>query len=72
MDCSFITLREPYNNKRRRCDIAWLRATNDLYQGFFELNGKTISRFGKPWIKYYLWYMIFIYRSCNSNENVNI
>jgi hypothetical protein len=31
LGCSFITLREPYNNKRPRCDIAWLHVTNDLY-----------------------------------------
>ena len=34
MDCSFITLREPCNNQRPRCDIAWLHITNHLYHGF--------------------------------------
>ena len=30
----FITLREPCNNKRARCDIAWLHVTNHLYHSF--------------------------------------
>ena len=30
----FITLREPCNNQRPRCDIAWLNVTNHLYHGF--------------------------------------
>ena len=34
LDCSFITLREPCNNQRPRCDIAWLHVTNHLYHGF--------------------------------------
>ena len=28
---SFITLREPCNNQRPRCDIAWLHVINYLY-----------------------------------------
>ena len=32
--CSFITLREPCNNQRPRCDIARLHVTNHLYHGF--------------------------------------
>jgi hypothetical protein len=28
------TLREPCNNQRPRCDIAWLHATNHIYHGF--------------------------------------
>jgi hypothetical protein len=34
----FITLREPCNNQRPTCDIAWLHVTNYLYHGFPELN----------------------------------
>ena len=30
---SFITLREPCNNQRPRCQIAWLHVTNHLYHG---------------------------------------
>ena len=30
---SFITLREPCNNQRPRCEIAWLHVTNHLYHG---------------------------------------
>jgi hypothetical protein len=30
----FITLRQPCNNQRHRCDIAWLHVTNHLYHGF--------------------------------------
>jgi len=32
--CSFITLREPCNNQRPRCDSAWLHVTTHLYHGF--------------------------------------
>jgi len=39
LGCSFITLREPYNNQRPRCDIAWLHVTNYWYHSFPELNG---------------------------------
>jgi hypothetical protein len=43
--CSFITLREPCNNQRPRCDISWLYVTHHLYHGFFfELNGYAIER----------------------------
>jgi hypothetical protein len=31
LGCSFITFREPCNNQRPRCDIAWLHDTNHLY-----------------------------------------
>ena len=31
LGCCFITLREPCNNQRPRCDIAWLHVTNHLY-----------------------------------------
>jgi len=34
MGCSFITLREPCNNQRPACDIAWLHVTSHLYHGF--------------------------------------
>ena len=34
MGCSFITLREPYNNQRPRRDIAWLHVTIHLYHRF--------------------------------------
>ena len=34
MGYSFITLREPWNNQRPRCDIACLHVTNHLYHGF--------------------------------------
>jgi hypothetical protein len=34
-----ITLREPCNNQRLICDIAWRHAINQLYHGFPELNG---------------------------------
>ena len=30
----FITLREPCNNQRPRCDITWPHVTNHLYHGF--------------------------------------
>jgi hypothetical protein len=33
LGCYFITLKEPYNNQRPRCDIAWLHITNHLYHG---------------------------------------
>jgi len=32
--CSLITLNEPCNYQRPRCDITWLDATNNLYNGF--------------------------------------
>ena len=31
LGCSFITLREPFNNQLPRFDIAWLHVTNQLY-----------------------------------------
>ena len=34
MGCGFITLREPCNNQRSRCDIALLHVTNNIYLGF--------------------------------------
>ena len=34
LGCSCITLREPCNNQRPRCDITWLHVTNHLYHGF--------------------------------------
>ena len=34
MDCCCITLREPCNNQRPRCDIVWLHVTNHLFHGF--------------------------------------
>ena len=34
MHCSFITVREPCNSQRPRCDIAWFHVTNHLYHGF--------------------------------------
>jgi hypothetical protein len=34
LGCSFITLREPCNKQRPKCDIAWFRVTNHLYHGF--------------------------------------
>ena len=34
MGCSFITLREPCNNQRPACDIAWLHVTGHLYHCF--------------------------------------
>ena len=34
LSCSFITIREPCNNQRPRCDIARLHVTNHLYHGF--------------------------------------
>jgi hypothetical protein len=34
LGCSFITLREPCNNQRLRCDIAWLHVSNNIYLGF--------------------------------------
>ena len=34
---SFITLREPCNNQRPRCDIAQLHVTNHFYHGFQSL-----------------------------------
>ena len=34
LGCTFITLREPCNNQRLRCDIAWLHVTNHIYHGF--------------------------------------
>ena len=33
LGCYFITLKEPCNNQRPRCDIAWLHITNHLYHG---------------------------------------
>jgi hypothetical protein len=33
LGCSFIILREPCNNQRLRCDIAWLHVINYLYHG---------------------------------------
>ena len=44
LDCSFITLRESYNDQQLRCYIAWLHATNHLHHGFPELNDNTIKR----------------------------
>ena len=32
--CSFITLREPCNNQRPRCDIELLHVANKVYHGF--------------------------------------
>ena len=51
LDGSFITLREPYNNQRPRCDIAWLHVTNQLYRayGFPESRGINIT-----YTKYYV------------------
>ena len=34
LGCSFITLREPCNNQRSICAIAWLYVTNHLHHGF--------------------------------------
>ena len=34
LGCCFIILREPCNNQRVRCDIAWFHVTNHLYHGF--------------------------------------
>jgi hypothetical protein len=34
LGCSFISLIEPCNNQRPRCDIAWLHVTYHLYHGF--------------------------------------
>jgi len=34
MGYGFITLGEPCNNQRPRCDITWLHVTNHLYHGF--------------------------------------
>jgi hypothetical protein len=31
LGCSFITIREPCNNQRLRCDIEWLHVANHLY-----------------------------------------
>ena len=33
LGCSFRTLRDPCNNQRPRCDIAWLHVINHSYHG---------------------------------------
>jgi len=38
LGCSLITLREPCNNQRPRCDIAWVQVTNHFIPQFFEVN----------------------------------
>ena len=30
LGCSFVIFREPYNNQRPRCGIAWLHVANHL------------------------------------------
>ena len=35
LGCSFITLEEPCNNQRPKCNITWLHATNHLYYYFW-------------------------------------
>ena len=42
MGCSFITPREPCNNKRPRCDIAWPHITNHLYHGCLTFNSENV------------------------------
>jgi hypothetical protein len=42
--CSIITLREPSNNQRPRCDIARLHVTNHLYHGFPRVKQSNTSR----------------------------
>ena len=44
MDCIFITLREPCNNQRPACDIAWLHVAIHLYHGFPNYTVKQSSR----------------------------
>ena len=44
MGCSCITLRQPCNNQRPRCDITWVHVLQIIYTTFFELN----------WYKYYM------------------
>ena len=39
LGCSLITLREPCNNQRPRCDIAWLHVTIIYTTVNSELNG---------------------------------
>jgi len=39
LGCSFITLREPCNTQRPRCDIAWFQVTNNLYHTFVLSDG---------------------------------
>ena len=41
LDCSYITLREPCNNQRPRCDIAWLKMLRIIYTMVFRV--KTLN-----------------------------